>query len=114
MHTEASGRLVQAREFGTNRAMPYQDVASVLSQMLGGRNVPYGQIFHCLKQAFGELRAQPVLLPAVSVLLLLLHPCRALLDQSSGPCPALQIMWMGCFMYEHCIWLPTAHDDPQG
>ena len=46
----------QARDFGANRSLAYQDVASMLSQMLGGRNIPYGQIFNGLKQAFGEAR----------------------------------------------------------
>lgn len=46
----------QARDFGANRSLAYQDVASILSQMLGGRNIPYGQIFSSLKQAFGEAR----------------------------------------------------------
>lgn len=46
--------LQQARDFGKNRALPYQDVANMLSQILGGRNVPYGQIFNALKQGFGK------------------------------------------------------------
>jgi hypothetical protein len=54
---------VQARDFGANRSLAYQDVASMLSQMLGGRNIPYGQIFNGLKQAFGGSlnRKQPTL-----------------------------------------------------
>lgn len=46
--------ILQARDFGKNRSLPYQDVAGMLSQMLGGRNIPYNQIFGALKQAFGE------------------------------------------------------------
>lgn len=48
---------MQARDFGANRSLAYQDVASMLSQMLGGRNIPYGQIFNGLKQAFGEAQS---------------------------------------------------------
>ena len=48
----------QARDFGANRSLAYQDVASMLSQMLGGRNIPYGQIFNGLKQAFGGSQPQ--------------------------------------------------------